>query len=291
MAEHVDAPCRRRKQARPRELLDAALALFVEKGFAAARAEDIAARAGVSKATLYLYFRSKEELLMALMAERFTSRLAIDAHEPSDARTSPELLRDVLTTWCSALMESQAGGIFKLVLTEVHNFPGLADFWSQEVIEPARRLVSGIVARGIERGEFRPVDPDLVVHALVLRPLPFPQSDELVRLYCTQPEQSDSSPSEPETAAWGEETAAFSGVTGFHYTSVNRTGGELPERHSAARVTPNFLAVVGVSPVAGRPLAAEDALPGAAPTALISYTMATRLFATAEAATVAGLPR
>jgi len=124
-----------------------------------------------------------------------------------------------------------------------------------------------------------------MVHALVLRPLPFPQSDELVRLYCTQPEQSDSSPSEPETAAWGEETAAFSGVAGFHYTSVNRTGGELPERHSAARVTPNFLAVVGVSPVAGRPLAAEDALPGAAPTALISYTMATRLFATAEAAT------
>ena len=142
--------------------------MFVEKGFAAARAEDIAARAGVSKATLYLYFRSKEDLLMALMAERFTSRLAIDAHEPSDARTSPELLRDVLTTWFSALMESQAGGIFKLVLTEVHNFPGLADFWSHEVIEPARCLVSRIVVRGIERGEFRPVDPDLVVHALVL---------------------------------------------------------------------------------------------------------------------------
>jgi predicted permease len=124
-----------------------------------------------------------------------------------------------------------------------------------------------------------------MVHALVLRPLPFPQSDELVRLYCTQPEQSSSSPSEPETAVWGEESAAFSGVVGFHYTSVNRTGGELPERHSAARVTPNFLTVVGVAPVAGRPLAAEDALPGAAPTALISYTLATRLFATAEAAT------
>ena len=86
MPEHADVSCRRRKQARPRELLDAA-------------------RAGVSKATLYLYFRSKEDLLLALMAERFTSRFAIDAHEPSDARTSPELLRDVLTTWRSALME------------------------------------------------------------------------------------------------------------------------------------------------------------------------------------------
>jgi predicted permease len=123
-----------------------------------------------------------------------------------------------------------------------------------------------------------------MVHALVLRPLPFPRSNELVRLYCTQPEQSNASPSQPETAAWGEETAAFSGVAGFHYTSVNRTGGELPERHLAVRATPNLFSVVGISPVAGRPLATEDSLPGAAPTALVSHTLATRLFATAEAA-------
>jgi len=168
MLERVDSTCRRRKQERPRELLDAALALFVEKGFAAARAEDIAARAGVSKATLYLYFRSKEDLLNALIAERFASRIAIVAHEATDAMPSQDLLRNVLTTWRSALMESHAGGIFKLVLTEVRNFPGLAHFWSHEVIEPTRRLVSGIVVRGIDRGEFRPVDPDLVVHALVL---------------------------------------------------------------------------------------------------------------------------
>jgi AcrR family transcriptional regulator len=168
MPERVGAACHRRKQTRPRELLDAALALFVERGFAAARAEDIAARAGVSKATLYLYFRSKEDLLMALMAERFAPGIAIGAQEPSDARASPDLLREVLTTWRSALMKGHAGGIFKLVLTEARTFPGLAEFWSHEVIEPARRRVARIVVRGIERGEFRPVDPDLVVHALVL---------------------------------------------------------------------------------------------------------------------------
>ncbi|MBT2303876.1 TetR/AcrR family transcriptional regulator [Variovorax paradoxus] len=167
MLERGDA-CRRRKQARPRELLDAALGLFIEKGFAAARAEDIAARAGVSKATLYLHFRSKEDLLKALIAERFASRIATVSHETTDAGASHDLLREVLTTWQSALMEGHAGGIFKLVLTEVHNFPGLADFWSHEVVEPARRRVAGIVVRGIDRGEFRPVDPDLVVHALVL---------------------------------------------------------------------------------------------------------------------------
>jgi len=167
MLDRAETSSRRRKGARPRELLDAALALFVEKGFAAARAEDIAARAGVSKATLYLYFRSKEDLLHALIAERFASYMAIGADVSTDARTSPDLLRDVLTAWRSALVECHAGGIFKLVLTEVRNFPGLSEYWFHEVIEPARRLVSRIVARGIDRGEFRPVEPDLVVHALV----------------------------------------------------------------------------------------------------------------------------
>jgi AcrR family transcriptional regulator len=168
MLDRSSACGHRRKHARPRELLDAALALFVEKGFAAARAEDIAARAGVSKATLYLYFRSKEDLLEALIAERFGSRIAIVAQETTDARASQDLLRDALTTWRSALMQAHAGGIFKLVLTEGRSFPRLAQFWFHDVIEPARRLVSGIVARGIERGEFRAVDPDLVAHALVL---------------------------------------------------------------------------------------------------------------------------
>jgi AcrR family transcriptional regulator len=168
MLDRTHPPRHRRKQARPRELLDAALALFVEKGFAAARAEDIAARAGVSKATLYLYFRSKEDLLKALIAERFGSRIAIDTHEATHTRASRDLLRDVLTRWQSELTEGDAGGIFKLVLTEVHNFPGLAEFWSQEVIEPARRLVTRIVVQGIDRGEFRAVDPDVVVHVLVL---------------------------------------------------------------------------------------------------------------------------
>ncbi|ATB39205.1 hypothetical protein CYFUS_004646 [Cystobacter fuscus] len=123
-----------------------------------------------------------------------------------------------------------------------------------------------------------------LVHALVLRPLPFSRSGELVRLYCTQPTEGGVSPSEPEVAAWAEETGAFSGVVGFHYTSVNRTGGELPERLLAARVTPNLLSTVGVGPAAGRPFEPADARPGAAPSALVSHSLATRLFSTAQAA-------
>ncbi|KFE68060.1 ABC transporter permease [Hyalangium minutum] len=123
-----------------------------------------------------------------------------------------------------------------------------------------------------------------MVHALVLRPLPFPQSGDLVRLYCNQPSGGVGSVSQPEAAAWAEEAQAFSGVMSFHYTFVNRTGGELPERLLAARITPNFLSVVGVAPAAGRAFTPEDALPGAASSALISNGLATRVFTSAAAA-------
>jgi AcrR family transcriptional regulator len=167
MLARTDNPRHRRKEARPRELLDAALALFVEKGFAGSRAEDIAARAGVSKATLYLYFTSKDDLLKGLIADGFASHVGIEERETTDDMASGELLREALAAWRSALMEGDAGGLLKLVCTEVRSFPELADLWSRDLIEPVRRLVSRLVVRGIARGEFRPVDPDVVVYALV----------------------------------------------------------------------------------------------------------------------------
>jgi AcrR family transcriptional regulator len=168
MDDRTVFPIRRRKHARPQELLDAALSLFIEKGFAAARADEIAARAGVSKGTLYLYFHSKEDLLKELIAQRFSSRIAISFHEASDARASLDMLREVVAAWRSALVEGNAGGIVKLLFTEARNFPVLAEFWMNEVITPTRALVSRIVKRGIEHAEFRTMDPNAAVDALVL---------------------------------------------------------------------------------------------------------------------------
>lgn len=161
-------PIRRRKHARPQEILNAALSLFVEKGFAAARADEIAARAGVSKGTLYLYFHSKEHLLKELIAQRFSSQIAISFHGATDARGSLDVLREVVATWRSTLVDGDAGGIVKLLFTEARNFPVLADFWMREIITPTRLLVSKLVERGIERAEFRAVDPNSAVDALVL---------------------------------------------------------------------------------------------------------------------------
>ena len=159
----------RRKDARPAELLDAALALFVEKGFAHTRAEEVAARAGVSKGTLYLYYASKEELLKAVIRERLSSEIAAGAGQfERFAGPTADLLREVLIPWWERLLDSEVSGVFKLVITEVRHFPDIADFYAREVVEPGTRLVARILERGIARGELRPVDVPTAVHSLVL---------------------------------------------------------------------------------------------------------------------------
>jgi AcrR family transcriptional regulator len=159
---------RRRKEARPQELLDAALELFVEKGFSATRAEEVALRAGVSKGTLYLYFTSKEDLLKAVIAQHLSERIAQGAAMAADfSGDAVTLLREILTNWWTQLYDSPAAGVFKLVITEVRNFPEIAEYYQREVVARAHELLGGVVREGIARGEFRNVDVDGAVHSLV----------------------------------------------------------------------------------------------------------------------------
>ena len=148
----------RRKEARPQELLDAALALFVEKGFAATRAEEVAQHAGVSKGTLYLYYPSKEELFKAVVRQRLSSLIAEGAELAQQFEgPSADLLAKLLHTWWERLGNTPAAGIHKIVVAEVRNFPELAQFYTDEVIVPADRLFCSCIQRGIDRGEFRPM--------------------------------------------------------------------------------------------------------------------------------------
>ncbi len=158
----------RRKDARPQELLDAALQLFVEKGFAATRSEEVASLAGVSKGTLYLYFPSKADLFKAVVRTNLTALIAEGQQIADDFKgPTPELLRLLMLTWWNRVGLTPAGGICKVVIAEVRNFPELAQFYVDEVIEPAYRLLTGTLQRGIQRGEFRPVPVNDVAHALV----------------------------------------------------------------------------------------------------------------------------
>ena len=163
----------RRKDARPSELLAAALDLFVEKGFAATRAEEVAHRAGVSKGTLFLYFASKEELFKAVVRENISSRYPEwNAELQSFSGSSSELLHYCMQAWWAQYGDTKASGISKLIMSEASNFPELAAFYRKEVGEPGRQLIGKILQRGIDSGEFKPTDLKYGIYA-VLAPMLF----------------------------------------------------------------------------------------------------------------------
>ena len=158
---------RRRKEARPDEILAAALASFAERGFAATRLEDVAARAGVSKGTLYLYFNGKEQLFEAVVRARLLPNLErLEALLATFEGPSASLLERLLLTMAE-VVGSQLGAIPKLVIAEAGNFPELARFYLEEVVRRGLRLIGAILRRGIERGEFRAVDVDHVVYCVI----------------------------------------------------------------------------------------------------------------------------
>lgn len=149
----------RRKDARPQELLAAALTLFVERGFAATRLEDVAGKAGVSKGTLYLYFDNKEDLFKAVIRENLSPVLN-DAQSMIDSYQGPteQLFRDFVLGWWQRVGDTPLSGITKLMMSEAGNFPEVARFYHEEIIERSQRLLVALLERGVARGEFAPLD-------------------------------------------------------------------------------------------------------------------------------------
>lgn len=158
----------RRKDARPSELTAAALELFVEKGFAATRLEDVAARAGVSKGTLYLYFDSKEELFKAVIQSAVVPVLAQGEQIfESFSGTSSDLLRELVNGWWRLFGSTKLSGIPKLMISEAGNFPEIAQYYHDNVIVRGKRLFTRALERGIAAGEFRPFDVEYAVQTLL----------------------------------------------------------------------------------------------------------------------------
>ncbi|MCX7277930.1 MAG: TetR/AcrR family transcriptional regulator [Burkholderiales bacterium] len=163
----------RRKEARPGELLAAALDIFVEKGFAATRVEEVALRAGVSKGTLFLYFASKEELFKAVVRQSLTSHFhELNGEVDGFTGSIASLLEHGMLTWWERVGRTKAAGISRLMLLEAHNFPEMAAFYQDEVVHPYQNLVRKILQRGVESGEFAPLNLDLATYS-VTAPLIF----------------------------------------------------------------------------------------------------------------------
>lgn len=158
----------RRKEARPAEIMAAGLEIFAERGFAAARLEDVAERAGVSKATIYLYFDSKADLFAAIVRDIATPRFE-EMEALLDAYDGPsgELLDFVIAKFREIATETELPSLAKIILSEAKNFPEIRDFYRDHVILRGFANLGRIIERGIARGEFRPCNVNAAVQEII----------------------------------------------------------------------------------------------------------------------------
>ena len=159
---------RRRKEARPAEIIDAAFSVFAETGYAAAKLEEIARRAGVSKPALYLYFETKEELFRAVVKTAIAPNFE-KVRTIADAFDGPidQLLPMLLPAMAAMIEGSRIPSIVKMVIGESRNFPDLARIWHDDLLAPAIATLAGVIARAQARGEIRAGDPRLYVFSLI----------------------------------------------------------------------------------------------------------------------------
>lgn len=167
MEPSVTPTRQRRKEARPAELMAAALDLFVAKGFAATRLDDVAAHAGVAKGTLYLYFDSKEALFKAAIQQGIVPVLEQDAEIVNGfAGDSAALLEWLVVNWWERACATPLGKVSRIIMTEAGNFPELVDFYNHTVVGRGRDLLRQALQRGMDRGEFRRLDMEAAIDAI-----------------------------------------------------------------------------------------------------------------------------
>ncbi len=166
----------RRKELRPSEIIDAAIGLWLEKGFAATKLDDVAKAAGVAKGTIYLYFESKEALFQSAMEERLVVTIKkVGEMGAAFEGSTEELLRRVFGVVLQQITEG--GGIVfpKVLIAEGHRFPNLVDQYRNVVLERAMMVIRAVLARGVKRGELSPsaadIDPRLVMAPLIMSAL------------------------------------------------------------------------------------------------------------------------
>jgi len=153
-----DPRWRRLPEERPQQILDAALSVFAEHGIDAAKLEEIAARAGVSKGTIYLYFDSKEELFRAVIRQKIGPLIANADLLAAAEGTAEQQIRAYLAHQWDCLGRAESEGWIRLVIFELHKYPDLAAFHWDEIVSQSNRILGEIIERGVQRGEFRACD-------------------------------------------------------------------------------------------------------------------------------------
>ena len=159
---------RRRAEDRPDEVLDAALTLFVEQGYAHTSVAQIATAAGISKGAVYLYFPSKQAILEGLVRRAVRPvadrALAQASFARGDLRAT---LAAVLHAIVSALSDPKLFAIPKIVIREAVVAPEIAEMYRNAVLDRVLPVAIGLVRHGIDSGQLRPVDPELTLRTIM----------------------------------------------------------------------------------------------------------------------------
>lgn len=159
---------RRRPADRPAEILAAALEVFAARGFQAARLEEVAKRAGVSKGALYLYFETKADLFRAVVTDAISPNIERVKAVASADLPLEQVVRMALPMLARQVVsDRRITGVVKLVIAESRNHPELAAIWRETVVEPGVALISGLIAKAQARGEVRSGDPRLFAFGLM----------------------------------------------------------------------------------------------------------------------------
>jgi len=168
---------RRLPEERPRQIIEAALDIFSERGLVAARLEDIAKAAGVSKGTIYLYFPNKEALFCEMIRQMIGDSIAqAQDRYATSAESATDQLREYMTALWGYLRSPLFEKLHRIVTGDLQNYPALLEFFMEEVPQRSMEVEAGIIRRGIASGEFRPVDADAaarMLHALFIQHSPW----------------------------------------------------------------------------------------------------------------------
>ena len=161
-------PRQARKEARTAEIIAAGLREFARHGFEGARLDRIAEAANIAKGTVYLYFKSKDDLFAAAVEERVVTILDETVADFSTFEgTTEEILRFVIRETYDKLVKTEAIAIMHILISEGHRFPALVELYHTLAIKKGTALLQAIIDRGLARGEIRPNAaakiPDLII--------------------------------------------------------------------------------------------------------------------------------
>ncbi len=156
VTENELGPRARRKAQRPQEILQAAFEEFVERGYTATRIEDVAARAGVTKGTIYLYFQNKEELFQDVVGKLsqpiFDEKQFLEQH---GHRSCDELVRLFLDTLYEHMtVNPHSREILRFLIADGRSFPALVSTHFDQFVQPLMMMFDRILTEGVREGVF-----------------------------------------------------------------------------------------------------------------------------------------